>query len=310
MSDEVTKEALLENLAAFDRGEDVDTAKTVKTEEPAPDKKDAAVKDDKASQPNAKDAPKENPDTPKDDSAKKTDDSADKNTSKWAKNEERKSRTWQELNADKEALRKEREELAKARAEIDQARKAAMAKEPVRDEHGATVQDYREAAKQYRAAGKADFADAAEKLAEKLATHEQQVTAQRTFETQQRQWADNYAKLSDTKPELKDPASDLYKATVKALEDFPVLRQTPEGIVYAVKAAELNLQARNFDGTKKELDALKEAHSKLQKKLSIGSGTPTETLPEDKPFDSMSLAEQRKALEQAAHSLDRAAGFD
>lgn len=308
---EVTKESLLALAADFDAGKDIDSqdarpakGAAVSTEAKPVAKADATEK----AETKATDEPKDGTEVTTD-SKPKADDAPKAEASKWAKNEERKAKTWQELNAEKEQLRKEKEELARTRAEIEQAKRAASTPEPVRDEHGATVNDYREAAKAFRAKGQNDMADAAEKLASNLATKEQQVHAQRAYEQANKQWQENYAKLCDSKPDLKDPNSDLYKAAVQALNDFPILKNDPQGIVYAVKAAELNLQARNFDGTKKELDALKAEHAKLQKKLSIGSGTPTETLSEEKSFDNMTQAERRKALEKAVHSFDREAGF-
>ena len=298
---EATQESLLAAAAEFD-----------KTNGDAPEGNTAALitknkePEAPAESKSAEDKPKVNPVAATDTPAKQPTDDA----GKWAKNDERKAKTWQDINAEKESIRREREEITKARAEVDQARRSVQATEPVRDEHGATVKDYQEAAKAYRAKGDSAMADAADKLAEGLSREEQQVNAQRGHEQNARKWQEHYAKLSDEKPDLQNPESALYKEAMRALEGFPMLKSLPDGIVYAVRAAELNLKAAQFDGTKAELDELRKEKTKLQKKLSIGSGTPTEPLDEDKPFEKMSLKEQKAALEQTVRAYDRDAGFD
>lgn len=305
----VTEEALLQQLGEMDREGTIDLDKPVevkpKEEAPAPEVKPEEKKEE------APEEPKE-----QDSSLKKDTPAEDKAKSKWAANEERKAKTWQEINAEKEAIKAEKAKVEAEKAEIarlkDEALKAKVGNEPFRDERGFTAKDYKDAAKVFQEKGEAENAKAAEALATELVAKEQTVRQQKAQEEFGKKWSDNYAKLSDQKPDLRDPKSELYQETMKVLKDpefGEVFTSKPDGLKFAVKAAELNLQAKTFDGTVSELKKLKADYETLQKKLSIGSGPPASPIKEDKPFDQLSLKEQEKRLEQMLYEQDKANGL-
>ncbi len=302
---EVTQEALLASIRDFDNGVDID-AKSAREPAKAEDSKPVEAKE-----PDSKEAVVEKgQEAAKDSKANESKDhekSPEKVKSKWAANEERKAKTWQDINADKEAIKAEREALQRDREEFQKARVAPA--EGMRDEHGATAKDYRDAAQQFKANGDNAMAEAAEKLAGNIEAKEQSVRQQNVMREGQEKWVKNLAALTEKHPELKQADSELSKAALQVLAEFPMLKQDPNGITYAVKAAQINLQARDFEGTKAEFAKLKAEHEKLQKKLTISGGSPTSPVPEAKSFADMSLDEQRKSLEQAVGAYDRDNGY-
>lgn len=307
-----TAEEILENAERVDRGENIDTPA-------AKAKPDATEQDTAADEPSGKtkdETPKADAkDEPESKSSKEAKNSADepkakeKEKSKWAQNEERKNKTWDQINAEKEAVKAEKEALAKERAEVEKARKSPVA-DALRDEHGHTAKDYAAVADKYRRDGNAEYAEAAQKLADTMAQKEVQARQQQAQQEFQSSWEKNYDDQCAKIPELKDRESPLYKDVVKVLNDFPLLQRDVKGLNYAIQAAQLQRQAKEFDGTKAELTKLKADHDKLLKKLSIGGGSPTGAPAEDKPFERMSAAEQGRYLERAVANHDRAAGFD
>jgi hypothetical protein len=305
---EPTEDSVLALAADFDAGKDIDTP----VQKPVPENKQAAEPVEKSVEVEAKketeEAKGEKPEVnSKESEAKATESPEAKEQSKWAQNKERKEKTWQEINAEKEALKAEKEAIAREKAEIQKAKAATS--DVYRDKHGATKQDYLEVAKQLRAKGETAQADAAEKLAADLATEEQQFKQQKAMEERQAAWKKDYEELTAKKPELKDQNSELHKRTIKVIEHFPLLAQNEGGLKYAVRAAEIELQAEEFEGTKAEFAKLKTEYEKLIKKTQIGSGVPTSSPKENKSFDQMTLKEQEKYLEQAAYEHDRATGL-
>lgn len=234
--------------------------------------------------------------------------SDDKEKSKWAKNEERKGKTWEEINAQKAELAREKEAIAKAKAEVEAARKAP-ADQAYRDEHGNTAADYRAVEKQLRAKGENAQADAAAELAATVAGKESQARAQQAQQEAAQGWAKNFAALQEKHADLKKQDSDLYKETLKVIQEFPLIAQRPDGINYAVRAAELNLQSKDTENTKAENAKLKAQIEALNKKLSIGGGAPTSPVPEAKSFADMSNKDQGAYLLERAQQADRDRGF-
>lgn len=304
---ELTEASVLELAAKFDNGQDVDTpatpvvAETQQAKEPADKSVEAEAKNDTEAKEVEKSA-----ETGKENEAKGTEKSDAEEKSRWTKNRERKEKTWEEINAEKAAIKAEKEALMR---EKEQIQKAKITQDVYRDEHGATAKDYREAAKALREKGNAEMADAAEKLAANIEAKESQLKQQKVMEELAASWKKNYESLSEKHPELKNQESPLYKETVAVLNEFKLLAQNPDGLRYAVKAAEVNLQAKEFDGTKAEYAKLKAEYEKLQKKLTIAGGAPTAPIAEKKSFDQMSLKEQEAHLEKAAFEHDRALGY-
>jgi hypothetical protein len=302
MSDEpeVSEESLLATIADFDAGKDTEAVKPDKAEADPVDDQPEAGDDEKDL---IAEAEKSDGKADKDKSQKAE---AEQPKSKQAKEEARKTQTWEKINADKEALRAERESLQREREEFLKQKKVP---EVLRDEHGATAEDYRVAAKQLKAQGNHDHAEAAEKLASNLDKKEQEMRQQQTLKEGAERWTKNLADLTAKHPDLAKPDSPLSQAALKVLETFPMLKKDPDGIKYAVRAAEIELQAKDFEGTKAEFTKLKAEHEKLQKKLSITGGSPTAPIPGEKSFKDESLKEMGQRLEQAAVSYDRDNGM-
>lgn len=240
------------------------------------------------------------------DKAKEPEATTEVKKSKFAANEERRAKTWQEINAEKEALKAEKEAIAREREEIKKAKDNATV---LRDEHGASADDYRAAAKTLKDKGDNDLAAAAEKLATEMDQKYQRMQQEKAVNEGRQKWLSNLEQLSQKHPDLKKDDSELSKETLKVLGEFPMLKQNPDGIKYAVAAADINLRAKEFDGTKAELAKLKAEHEKLQKKLTISGGSPTKPVQEAANVNSLSLEEQGRRLEQLAHQHDRDNGL-
>lgn len=290
---EITEEQLLAMAAEADAKPETDdtpeSAPVAISDKPVEDK----VAEDKTVQPVSKEDKAKEPEATE---AKK---------SKFAANEERRSKTWQEINAEKEALRAEKEAIAREREEIKKAKESATV---LRDEHGASADDYRAAAAKLKAT-EPDLAAAAEKLATELDQKHQRVQQERIVTEGRQKWLSNLETLSQKHPDLKKDDSELSKETLKVLAEFPMLKQNPDGIKYAVAAADINLRAKEFEGTKAEFTKLKSEYEKLQKKLTISGGSPTKPVQEAANLSSLSLEEQGRRLEQAAQAYDRDNGL-
>lgn len=236
--------------------------------------------------------------------------------SKWQQNEERKNKTWSEINAEKDAIKAQQQALQREKAEVqrkaEDIERAKVTAEPIRDEHGFTAKDYRDVAKDMRKAGTHDQAEAAEKLASNLDAKQQKLIQERNVADLRANWQRSYDELSSKTEyaELKDETSELHMQTMSVLKQFPFLAYQADGLQQAVTMAETRVSAKSSEGTKSELAKLKEEHAKLQKKLTIGGGSPTNLPEEDTPFEKLSSAEQKKRLEQAARASDRDAGFE
>lgn len=294
---EVTAESLLANCAAEDAGA---PAKTAEAAPAAPAKAKAPTPKEAADTEEPIAATE--PDTSKIDKTESTTTEGEKPKSKWAKNEERKTQTWEQINADKLAIKAERDELQRQRDEFQQSK---ISTQELRDEHNASAKEYREAAAQFKAKGDIAMAEAAEKLAGNLEVKEQGMRQQQAMQEGAAKWTKNLADLTVKHPTLADNDSPLSKAALKVLEVFPDLKRNPDGIKYAVRAAEIELQAATFDGTKAELTKLKADYAALQKKLTISGGSPTDPIPAKKSFSDLSQKDARRSLEQAAEQHDR-----
>lgn len=264
----------------------------------APPAENEAAKDEKAP---AADKP-----ISEDSKTKEAAEATEAKKSKFAANEERKAKTWQEINAEKEAIRAEKEAIAREREEIQKVKASATV---LRDEHGASAEDYRAAAKQLLDKGDKDLAAAAEKLAAELDAKQQQMRQEKVITEGRQKWLSNLEELSKSHPDLKKDGSEFQKAVLGVLEQYPMLKQNPDGIKYAVKAADIELRAKEFDGTKAELTKLKAEYDKLQKKLTISGGSPTAPVKEETSFDALSPKDRARRLEQAAHQHDRDNGL-
>jgi len=242
---------------------------------------------------------------------KKTEPKAEKDkSSKFAQEQNRKAKTWEQINAEKEAIKAEKEALRREREEWGKQREQSKAAETnsFRDEKGYTAEDYEAAAKEFDADGDTQLAKAARTKAEGVRKSASQQAQKVQQERMAKQWADNYNRLADKEPWLKDQSSAEYKRTVEILQRVPFLTGMPDGLVHAVELMKLQDTAGKAQSLESENKALKEQLEKLQQKTAIGKSIPAGQLKaEEKDFSRLSLKEQREALMRASREFDREA---
>lgn len=313
-TDEPTKESLLDQCQAEDNGVAV-APKEPELDDPEPGTEEAKAAPKKEADAKAKEEIKEKDaeSGSKDTEAKEAQKPEEKVKSKREQSEERKGKTWQEINAEKEVIKAEREALAKEREEVSRRAEAIQrskaSSEPIRDDHGATAKDYRAAAKDFLAKGDQAGADACEQLASNLDRKQKQLQEEQAKAQFAEGWTRTYKQQIAAEPDLVKKDSPLQLETARLLHENKFLLSQEDGLTHAVKLAKANLSLKEFEGTKAELAKLKEDNAKLQKKLSIDGGPPTGAPGEEASFDELSPKEQRKRLENAARSHDRAKGY-
>lgn len=224
------------------------------------------------------------------------------NKSKFARERERREKTWAEINAEKESIKAEKEAVKTERERWLRERQEAesrikqTAETVERDGHGYSVADYERAAKQFKEEGDAEMAGRAESAASQLKSKAAETATRAKVEQFQKAWGENIAKAEEKEPDLKNPQSELHKEVVAVLQNFPLLQQVPDGVLKALEAVKIQRRAAQADKHEAEAKKLKLELDGLQKKLSVNGGAPSEPLAEEKSFDAMPLAEQRKRL--------------
>lgn len=231
-------------------------------------------------------------------------------SSKFAQEQQRKAKTWEQINAEKEALKAEREAVKREREEWSKQREQYQTAETnsFRDDKGYTAEDYEAAAKEFEADGDSQLAKAARAKAEGVRKSASQQAQKVQQERMSKAWNDNYNRLADKEPWLKDQSSAEYKRTVEILQRVPFLTGMPDGLVHAVELMKLQDTAGKAQTLEAENKALKEQLGKLQQKTAIGKSVPAGQLKaEEKDFSKLSLKEQREALMRASREFDREA---
>ena len=296
--------AMLALANDFDAGVDIDNRSTERTEtkqESAPTEQEttevetASKEVDKAQEVESK-------------QEQKTPAEQKRESSKFAQEQQRKAKTWEQINAEKEALKAEREAVKREREEWSKQREQFQTAEAnsFRDDKGYTAEDYEAAAKEFDADGDTQLAKAARAKAEGVRKSASQQAQKVQQERMSKQWADNYNRLADKEPWLKDQSSAEYKRTVEILQRVPFLTGMPDGLVHAVELMKLQDTAGKAQTLEAENKALKEQLGKLQQKTAIGKSIPAGQLKaEEKDFSRLSLKEQREALLRASREFDR-----
>lgn len=308
MSEVLSADGLLAAARDFDSGVDIDSRETAEapTETTAPEPTESQNET-----PAKAEVTKEAAETdaqPAEAPQKETKQGEQKKESKFAQEQARKTKTWETINAEKQALKAEKEALARERDEWQKQRQQTEAKatETYRDQAGFTADDYEKAAKEFEADGDKDLAAAARKKAAeavKAAGEHQSKVQQERFN---KAWEDNYVRLADKEPDLKDPNSELYKSTVDLIGKFQILRAVPDGLQHAVEIVKLQKSAAMSASLEAENKSLKDQLDKLQRKTAIGKGTATQPLKaEETDFAKLPIKEQRERLMKAAREFDR-----
>lgn len=228
--------------------------------------------------------------------------------SKFTQDQNRKTKTWEQINAEKEAIRAEREAVKREREEWSKQRDQSTVAETnsFRDEKGYTAEDYEAAAKEFDADGDSQLAKAARAKADgvrkTVSVKQQQVQQERFTKT----WSDNFNKLSEKEPWLKNQSTPEYKRTVELLQRIPILTTLPNGLSHAVALMKLEDTAGRSQSLESENKSLKEQLNKLQQKTAIGKSVPAGQLKtEEKDFSRLSQKEQRDSLMRATREFDR-----
>jgi len=218
------------------------------------------------------------------------------NTAKSESKQEQKPPAEQKREREREEWQKQREQSQSVEANS------------YRDDKGYTAEDYEAAAKEFDADGDTQLAKAARAKAEGVRKSASQQAQKVQQERMAKQWADNYNRLADKEPWLKDQSSAEYKRTVEILQRVPFLAGMPDGLVHAVELMKLQNTAGKAQSLESENKALKEQLEKLQQKTAIGKSIPAGQLKaEEKDFSRLSLKEQREALMRASREFDREA---
>ena len=307
MSEVLSAESLLATARDFDSGVDIDSRETAEapTETAAPEQTETQT-ETPAKAEVAEDAADSNA-QPEQAPSKETK-QEQKKESKFAQEQARKTKTWETINAEKQAIKAEREAFAKEREEWQKQRQQsdASANSAYRDSAGFTADDYEKAAKEFDADGDKELAAAARKKAaeaQKAAGEHQTKVQQERFN---KAWEDNYFRLAEKEPALKDQNSDLYKSTLDLINRFQILKAVPDGLAHAVEIVKLQKSAALSASLETENKSLKEQLEKLQKKTAIGKGTATQPLKaEETDFAKLPIKEQRERLMKAAREFDR-----
>lgn len=227
--------------------------------------------------------------------------------SKFAREQARKAKTWEAINSEREQFRKEREAFQRERDEWAKGREQSQVQdlESFRDKKGYTAKDYEEAAKVFEADGDRDKAILARQKAEEVRASARETVEKQAAEKFNNEWKASFDRLSQHEPWLKDDNSPQNKRAVELLQQFPMLTRDPHGLSHAVAIVKLEEKASLSEKLEAQVKDLTGQLEKLTKKTQIGRGPATKPIPsEAKPFEKMSLDEQR------AHLLNKASEFD
>lgn len=260
----------------------------------------------------------------------------EKNLTPYEKERRRLNSSWKKLEEEKAAVRKEREtfEAERKKFEEERAKGAATAAKPKAEKprhNGFTAEDYETAAKDFRAEGKIDAAELAEKRAKELRDKEAEqakeaggATASGEFvrlstgaritpdeqKKMEAEWQTNLRKLADENPDLTKDGTPLRNEVAALLKPgaHPILHSHASGIFYAVEVAKLKLAAAEVPMLKQRLTELEAENKRLTELTSLdasGAGANHR----DKPkIEDLPIEDAEKALRDEAMAADARSG--
>lgn len=226
--------------------------------------------------------------------------------SRKEKSDDRLNLTWEEVNRQKEEIARVKAQAERDRAEAERLRLEAA--ERARSAGQFTPDDYDAAADHFESEGDMRNAELARKRAADLRSDLKAAEERRKREDYERQLRDAVNAARAAHPELDDPNNELTKTVNEILANRPAFNSYPNGIIDAVRVAEVKLRGDRVDALQAEVDALKAQLSEAKKRSQPGGDTPT--VPKrERGFGSLSLDEQRSHLLRiAAEADDRGAG--
>ncbi len=222
--------------------------------------------------------------------------------SREEKEESRKDKTWQQLNAEKEDVRRMKAEAERLRAEAEQLRAEAAERAKTAGQY--TAEDFETAAQRFEAEGDAESAALAKERARQIRAD---VEAAKAKNQRQQYEADLKAVVAQARadhPELDDPENPLTKTVKEVMENRPVFKTYANGLIDAVRVAQLKLKADGVESLQKELDEVKSKLADAEKRLQPGGATPSAPERSSKGFDQLSSKEQRAILMSVAMAAD------
>lgn len=266
----------------------------------------------------------------------------EKNLSSYEKTRIRLNRSWKEHSADKEALRKEREAFNAERKkfEEDRTKAAATKPKPEKSKHnGFTAEDYKAAAADFRAEGKKEDAERAEKVAKELEEKDAKLAKEAGGESQptgefvtlptgsritsdekqkmEAEWTENLKRLGEQNPELQQADSPLRTEVVALLGKdekgnllHPILHSHASGIHYAVQVAKLKVAAAQVPTLTARITELEAENKRLTSLTSLDTSGGGGEGRRDKPApgNSGNLEQDEKALRDEAMAADARGG--
>lgn len=229
---------------------------------------------------------------------------------KARKESERRDRSWKALEQEKSQFREEKAalqaELQGLRREVAQVK---AAKEPRRDQHGATSETYDRLAKRYEDEGKDEMAQLARERAESL-RRQTPVDQPAPFQSPefQQEWQRHTQELIQAEPALADQANPLVKAANALLADknwSGFFTHRPDGIRAAVEVARILRKGAEVDAIAKERDSLKAEVERLNKLTTLRGSPPGGPARGAKGLHEMNDEEAHAEIVRLAHAADR-----
>lgn len=299
-ADEATFEANEEKLVEKQGGTDAsateeDSLKNLdRTQATGTDKPDFQ-KTDKSGTPTATDKPAEQKADGKDkDQAKPEGDKAPEG-SKFQKEKARQENAWTKINEQKAELQRKEQEILAREQEI--AKKAQANAEPKY-----SAEDYDKAADKWEKEGKFDLAESARSEAKKLRANPPQTekapAARQNdvqFEQAQNQ---SWLKAQTECPEIAKKDSPLRQKTIEFIKANPEVLDAVNGPYLATKFVQYQMEAARVPDLQQKLESLTAKVKELEALTSITGGGNPASLPGERSFDDMSLAEQEAELKR------------
>lgn len=231
----------------------------------------------------------------------------DSSYTKAKKDGERLDRSWKKLDEEKADLERRERELAERQKQPPSEPTPAPKKgEPLRDQHGNSAADYKEAAKVMRQRGEDELADKAEAAAKELEGREQQQTQEGVHREFLGKWHAEADKVIKAEPELAKQDSPLAVKVKELLESGPFFHVFENGFPMAVESARLQLKAARVDELLGEIERLTKENKELREATSIAGSDPAPPPGAPKKITDLPPAEAEAQLRSKAAELDAA----
>jgi hypothetical protein len=210
------------------------------------------------------------------------------------KDKERLDRNWNKQQELADQVRRDREAFEAEKAEWRKQRETTPGEVAGdKDEKGYSAADYERAVEEFLLEGNKDSADYARERAKTL-----------RVQTHQRLWKENVDVVKRENPGIDNPENPLHKASMKVLQEMPVLNVFPDGPRHAVRIAKAEMNTSLVSGLRSENEKLKNEIKRLNGNMEVGGSGPMR-IPSERDLDSMPMKEQERELARLADEADR-----